>query len=113
MAKQVTKFEKKFRLKKGDKVKVLTGKDKGKEGEILRVLREKDRVVVSGVNVAKRHTKASAQGAGGIVEKELSIHISNVSAIDPKSGKATKVGYKLLKDGKKTRIARKSGENLA
>ncbi len=112
-AKEVTKHSKKFRLKKGDRVKVLTGKDKGKEGEILRVIRESDRVVVSGVNVVKRHTKPGAGGAGGIVEKELSVHISNVTALDPKSGAATKVGYKVLKDGKKTRFARKSGETLA
>ncbi len=110
MANAETKHSKKFRLRKGDKVKVITGKDRGKEGEILRVLREKDRVVVAGINMVKRHTKASAQSTGGIVEKELSIHISNVAAIDPKSGAATKVGYKVLKDGKKTRFARKSGE---
>ncbi len=110
--KEVQKHTKKFRLKKGDKVKVITGKDKGKEGEILRIIRENDRVVVAGINVVKRHTKASAASAGGIVEKELSIHISNVAAIDPKSGAATKVGYKLLKDGKKVRVARKSGETL-
>ncbi len=113
MKNTATKHSKKFRVKKGDKVKILTGKDKGKEGEILRVLRENDRVLVSGVNMVKRHTKPSAASTGGIVEKELSIHISNVAAIDPKSGNATKVGYKLLKDGKKVRVARKSGEVLA
>ncbi len=113
MAKEVKKHQKKFRLKKGDKVKVLTGKDKGKEGEILRVLRANDRVIVAGINLVKKHTKPSAQSTGGIVEKELSVHISNVSAIDPKSGAATKIGYKTLKDGKKVRVARKSGEVLA
>lgn len=112
MTKAVTKHQKKFRLKKGDKVKILAGKDKGKQGEILRVIRENDRVVVAGINVVKRHTKQSAQSAGGIIEKELSIHISNVSAIDPKSGAVTKLGYKTLKDGKKVRVARKSGEVL-
>jgi len=112
MTKAVTKHQKKFRLKKGDKVKVLAGKDKGKEGEILKVIRESDRVVVAGVNLVKRHTKQSAQSAGGIIQKELSIHISNVSAIDPKSGSASKIGYKTLKDGKKVRFARKSGEEL-
>lgn len=106
----VKKQNKKFRLKKGDKVVVISGKDKGKEGEILRVLREKDRVVVSGVNVVKKHTKPSAVSAGGIIEKELSIHISNVQAVDPKTGKATKIGFKKLEDGKKVRFARKSGE---
>lgn len=111
--KALTKFEKKFRIKKGDKVKIITGKDKGKEGEILKVLKENDRVLVSGINIAKRHTKASAVSAGGIVDKELSIHISNVAVIDPKSGSATKVGYKKLEDGKKVRFARKSGEIIA
>jgi large subunit ribosomal protein L24 len=112
MTKILNKQSKKFRLKKGDKVLVLSGKDKGKEGEILRVLKDKDRVVVSGVNVVKRHTKPSAVSTGGIVQKELSIHISNVAYVDPKLGKSTKVGYKNLEDGKKVRFARKSGEIL-
>ncbi len=110
MATEVKKHQKKLRLKKGDKVKILTGRDKGKEGEIVRVLKENDRVVVAGLNIVKRHTKQSAQSAGGIINKELSLHISNVSAIDPKSGAVTKIGYKTLKDGKKVRFARKSGE---
>lgn len=113
MAKELTKFEKKFRVKKGDKVKIITGKDKGKEGEILRVIKETDRVLVSGVNMVKRHTKPGAASAGGIISKELSIHVSNVALIDPKSGAATKVGYKKLEDGKKVRFARKSGEVIA
>lgn len=113
MKKEVSKHQKKFRVKKGDKVRILTGRDKGKQGEILRVLRESDRVVVAGINMVKKHQKANVQSAGGIVEKELSIHISNVAAIDPKSGNATKVGYNILKDGKKVRVARKSGEVLA
>jgi large subunit ribosomal protein L24 len=112
MAKELKKQQKKFRVKKGDKVKIIAGKDKGKEGEILKVIREKDRVLVAGVNMVKKHQKASMQSAGGIVEREASIHISNVAAIDPKSGAATKVGYKILKDGEKVRVARKSGENL-
>ncbi len=110
MARALTKFEKKFRVKKGDKVKIITGKDKGKEGEILKVLKESDRVLVSGLNVVKKHTKASAASAGGIVNKELSIHVSNVALIDPKSSGVTKVGYKKLEDGKKVRFAKKSGE---
>ncbi|MDX1949503.1 MAG: 50S ribosomal protein L24 [Rickettsiales bacterium] len=110
MAKELTKFEKKFRVKKGDKVKIITGKDKGKEGEILRVIKDNDRVIVSGANIAKKHTKPSAISAGGIVEKELSIHISNVAVVDPKSGSASKIGYKKLEDGKKVRFAKKSGE---
>jgi large subunit ribosomal protein L24 len=113
MAKAVKTQNKKFRLRKGDKVKVIAGRDKGKEGEILKVIRESDRVVVSGINMVKRHQKPGVQGAGGIIDKELSIHISNVSAIDPKSGEATKIGFKVLKDGNKSRVARKSGETLA
>lgn len=101
----------KLKIKKGDKVTVISGKDKGKQGEVIRVLREKYRVLVSGVNMVRRHSKAgAANNRGGIITKEASIHISNVAHIDPKDGKATKVGYKQLKDGKKVRFARKSGE---
>ena len=110
MVKIVKKQQKKFRLKKGDKVVVIAGKDKSKEGEVLKVIREKNRVIVSGVNVVKKHSKPSAASAGGITEKELSIHVSNVAVLDPKTNKATKVGYKVLEDGKKERFARKSGE---
>jgi len=85
----------KLKIKKGDTVIVLTGKDKGKTGEILSVNPTDNRVVVQGINVVKKNTKASATGAGGIVEKELSINASNVSLIDPKSGKATRAGYKI------------------
>ncbi len=109
---EVKKHTKKFRIRKGDKVKIITGKDKGKEGEVLKILRDKDRVVVAGINVVKKHQKPGLQGNGGIVEKELSIHISNVAAIDPKSGSATKVGFKVLNDGSKVRVAKKSGEQL-
>ena len=103
---------KKFKIKKGDKVAVLTGRDKGRSGEVLRVLRKEDRVLVQGVNVVKRHTRASAAGAGGIEEKEAPIHISNVSHIDPKDDKPTKVGYRIEKDGRKVRFARRSGEPI-
>lgn len=104
----------KMKIKKGDTVVVLTGKDKGKQGEILSVSPKENRVVVKGVNVVKKHTKPSATNAGGVVEKELSIHASNVALIDPKSGKATRVGYKVdAKSGEKTRIAKKSGEKIA
>lgn len=100
-----------FRIKKGDTVTVITGKDKGKVGEVLKVFREDERVTVSGVKVVKRHQKPSAANAtGGVVEKELSIHISNVALVDPKSQKATRVGVKFEKDGSKVRIARRSGE---
>lgn len=101
---------KKFKLKKGDKVIVIAGRDKGKKGEILKVVTKDDRVIVSGVNMVKRHTKPSMQGAGGIVAKEAAIHISNVAFVDPKEGKATRLGYKELKDGRKVRVARRSGE---
>jgi len=100
----------KFSVKKGDKVVVLAGKDKGRTGEIVRVLREDRRAVVSGVNMVKRHTKASQGDQGGIVEKEASIHLSNIAIQDPKDGKATRVGYKQLDDGRKVRVARRSGE---
>jgi large subunit ribosomal protein L24 len=103
----------KSRLKKGDKVKVITGKDKGKEGEVVKVIKETNRVIVSGVNMAKKHQKPSMVSAGGIVEKELSIHASNVAMADPKDGSATKVGFKFLEDGKKVRFAKKSGEVIS
>jgi large subunit ribosomal protein L24 len=102
----------KFKIKKGDKVVVITGRDKGKSGEVLRVLRDEDRVLVQGVNMVKRHTRQSAGQSGGIVEKEAAIHISNVAHIDPKSSKPTRVGYKMLGDGRKVRFARRSGEVL-
>ncbi len=102
----------KFKIKKGDKVIVITGRDKGKSGEVLRVLREDNRVIVQGVNMVKRHTKPAAGQTGGIVEKEASIHVSNVAHIDPKSSKPTRVGYKFLQDGRKVRFARRSGEVL-
>ncbi len=103
---------KKFKIKKGDKVVVTTGRDKGKEGEVLRVLREDDRVLVQGVNMVKRHTAPSQMSPGGIVEKEAPVHISNVAHIDPKSSKPTRVGYKIDKDGQKTRVAKRSGETI-
>jgi large subunit ribosomal protein L24 len=102
----------KFKIKKGDKVVVITGRDKGKQGEVLRVLRAEERVLVQGVNMVKRHTAPSQLSPGGIVEKEASLHISNVAHIDPKSNKPTRVGYKIDKDGRKTRIAKRSGESI-
>ncbi|MDE0810159.1 MAG: 50S ribosomal protein L24 [Alphaproteobacteria bacterium] len=103
---------KKFKIKKSDKVQVVSGKDKGKTGEVLRVLRDDDRVMVRGVNMIKRHTKASQTNTGGIIEREAAIHISNVSLIDPKSNEATRVGYRFLEDGRKVRFAKRSGEVL-
>ena len=102
----------KLKIKKGDKVVVITGRDKGKSGEVLRVLTAADRVIVQGVNMVKRHTRPAAGQTGGIVEKEAAIHISNVAHIDPKSSKPTRVGYKVLGDGRKVRFARRSGEVL-
>jgi large subunit ribosomal protein L24 len=102
----------KFKIKKGDRVVVITGRDKGKTGEVMRVLREEARVIVQGVNMVKRHTKPSAASTGGIVEKEAALHVSNVAHVDPKTSKATRVGYKVLEGGRKVRVARKSGETI-
>ena len=101
---------KKFRIKKGDQVIVTSGRDIGKRGEVLRVLTKTDRLIVQGVNMVHRHTKPSAQHPGGIVDKEATIHISNVAHIDPKTSEATRVGYKTLEDGRKVRFAKRSGE---
>ncbi|WP_417517650.1 50S ribosomal protein L24 [Minwuia sp.] len=100
----------KFRIRKGDKVVVLTGRDKGRKGEVLRVLRDERRVVVSGINMIKRHQRPGAGNPGGIIEREAAIHISNVAHEDPKDGTPTRVGYKTLEDGRKVRVAKRSGE---
>jgi large subunit ribosomal protein L24 len=100
----------KLKIKKGDNVVVLTGRDKGKTGQVLRVLPAESRVIVQGVNVAKRHTRPRMGDPGGIVEKELAIHISNVAHIDPQTRKPTRIGYKSLDDGRKVRFSRRSGE---
>jgi large subunit ribosomal protein L24 len=100
----------KLKLKKGDKVIVITGKDKGKTGEITKVLVKESKVLVSGINMVKRHTKPTQENAGGIISKEMPIHISNVAFIDPKTSKATRLGFKMDKDGHKVRVAKKSGE---
>jgi large subunit ribosomal protein L24 len=92
------------KIKKGDKVVVLTGRDKGKSGEVLRVIPDEGRAVVDGVNIVKRHLKQTAQQEGGIISKELPILISNIALADPKGGKAPRVGFKVLKDGKATRV---------
>ncbi|MEE7546517.1 50S ribosomal protein L24 [Xanthomonas sp. Kuri4-1] len=100
------------RIKKGDQVVVNTGKDKGKQGEVVRV--DGDRVIVSNVNIVKRHTKPNPQAgvAGGVVERESSIHISNVNIVNPATGKGERVGFKVLEDGRKLRVFRSSGEAL-
>ncbi len=100
----------KLRIKKGDPVIVLTGRDRGKTGEVTRVLSKKNKVLVQGVSVIKRHTAPSANNPGGIIEKEIPIDISNVSLIDPKDRKPTKVGFRFLEDGRKVRYAKRSGE---
>lgn len=102
----------KMKIKKGDKVVVLTGKDKGAKGEVLKTIPSEARVIVQGVNMVTRHNKPTQMSAGGIEKKEKSIHVSNVALADPKTGNATRVGYKTLKDGKKVRVAKKSGETV-
>jgi large subunit ribosomal protein L24 len=98
------------KIKKGDTVVVLTGKDKGKSGEVLSVIPTDNRAVVRGINVAKKHQKQSASEQGGIVSKELPIHLSNIAIADPKDGKATRVGFKITEDGRKQRVAKRSGD---
>jgi len=100
----------KLKIRKGDKVVVITGKDKGKQGEVVRTIPSENRAVVRGVNVAKRHQKQTAAQEGGIISKEMPIHVSNLALRDPKDGKPTRVGYKTLADGKKVRVAKRSGE---
>ena len=99
----------KLKIKKGDKVVVLSGEDKGKTGEVVKAMPKEGKVVVQGVNLVKRHTKPSQTTPGGIVTKEAPINVSNVAIVDPKSGKASKIGYKEV-NGNKVRVARKSGE---
>ncbi len=99
------------RIKKGDRVLVISGADRGKRGEVLRVMPKEDRAVVQGVKLAKRHLKPSGIGQpGGIVEREAAIHLSNVALIDPKTDQPTKVGFRVLDDGRKVRVARKTGQ---
>jgi large subunit ribosomal protein L24 len=100
----------KLKIRKGDKVIVLAGKDKGKGGEVLRVIPKDNRAVVQGVNMARRHQKQTAAQEGGIISKEIPIHISNLGLRDPKDGKPTRIGFKVLEDGKKVRFAKRSGE---
>ena len=100
----------KLKIKKGDNVVVISGRDKGKTGEVLRVFPAEARAVVQGVNIARRHTKPRMGEPGGILEKELPIHISNLAHIDPQSGRPTRIGYRFLEDGRKVRVARRSGE---
>jgi large subunit ribosomal protein L24 len=98
------------KIKKGDKVVVMAGRDKGKTGEVRRVMPNEGRAIVAGVNLVRRHTKQTAQTEGGILTKESPIHMSNLAIADPKSGKPTRVGFRVLDDGRKVRVAKRSGD---
>ena len=98
------------KIKKGDKVVVLTGRDKGRSGEVVQVMPKEDRALVRGVNMVKRHQRQSATSEGGIISKEAPIHLSNLAIADPKDGKPTRVGFKTLDDGRKVRVAKRSGD---
>lgn len=99
----------KLKIKKGDKVEVIAGANKGKQGIVSQIIKEKNRAVVEGVNIVKRHTKPANNNPGGIVEMSAPLHISNLALLDPKSGKPTRVGYEIIKD-EKVRVSKKSGE---
>jgi large subunit ribosomal protein L24 len=98
------------KIKKGDKVIVLAGRDKGKRGEVRQVMPTEGRALVAGVNLVRRHTRQTAQTEGGIITKESPIHLSNLAIADPKTGKSTRVGFKILDDGRKVRVAKRSGD---
>ena len=100
------------KIKKGDKVVVLAGRDKGRSGEVLQVMPAEGRAIVRGVNLVKRHTRQTAQAEGGIISKEATIDLSNLAIADPKDGKASRVGFKVLDDGRKVRVAKRSGEMI-
>ena len=100
----------KLKVRKGDHVVVVTGKDKGQKGEVLKVIPAENRAIVKGVAMVRRHQRQTATQDGGIIAKEAAIHISNLALEDPKDGEPTRVGYKFLKDGRKVRYARRSGE---
>ncbi len=100
------------KIRKGDKVVVLTGRDKGRSGEVVEVRPDDARALVRGINMVKRHQKQSASQQGGIISKEGTIHLSNLALADPKDGKPTRVGFKLMKDGKKVRVAKRSGVEI-
>ena len=102
----------KFKIKKGDQVVVTTGREKGKTGEVIEVRPSESRVIVQGVNMVTKHVRPSQANAGGIEKKEAPLHISNVDHVDPDSGKPTRVGFEINKDGSKTRIARRSGKAI-
>ena len=97
-------------IKKGDRVIVISGRDKGKKGEVLKIFPKEDRALIQGINVVKRHQRQTQSQQGGIVTKESPVHSSNLAHVDPKSGGATRIGFKTLGDGRKVRFAKKSGE---
>jgi large subunit ribosomal protein L24 len=101
------------KIKKGDTVVVRTGRDKGKRGEVYQVMPDAQRALVRGVNMVRRHQRQSASQEGGIISKEASIHLSNLALEDPKDGKPTRIGFKVLEDGRKVRVARRSGEQIS
>ena len=98
------------KTKKGDKVVVITGRDKGRSGEVVRVMPAEERAIVRGVNMVKRHQRQTMQSEGGIISKEASVHLSNLALTDPKDGKPTRVGFKVLEDGRKVRFSKRSGD---
>ncbi|AWN54031.1 MULTISPECIES: 50S ribosomal protein L24 [unclassified Methylobacterium] len=98
------------KVKKGDKVVVLTGRDKGRTGEVIQVMPKEDRALVRGINLVKRHTRQTQTTEGGIISKEAAIHLSNLAVADPKDGKPTRVGFRILEDGRKVRFAKRSGD---
>ncbi|MBK5957889.1 50S ribosomal protein L24 [Rhodoplanes elegans] len=100
------------KIRKGDKVVVLTGRDKGRTGEVIEVRPTENRALVRGVNMVKRHQRQSAQQEGGIISKEAPVHLSNLAVADPKDGKPTRIGFKILADGKKVRFAKRSGAEI-
>jgi large subunit ribosomal protein L24 len=100
------------KVRKGDRVIVLSGRDKGKKGEVFKVMPKEGRALVRGVNVVRRHQRQSVKDEGGIVSKEASIHLSNLALEDPKDGKPTRVGFEILPDGRKVRVAKRSGEHI-
>ena len=100
------------KIRKGDKVRVLAGRDKGRDGEVLKVMPKENRALVQGVNMVSRHSKQTARTEGGIIRKEGPIHLSNLALLDPSTGKPTRVGFKVLEDGRKVRVAKGSGEMI-
>jgi large subunit ribosomal protein L24 len=100
------------KIRKGDKVVMLAGRDKGRSGEVIEVRPAEGRALVRGINMVKRHQRQTAQQEGGIISKELPVHLSNIALADPKDGKPTRVGFKVQPDGKKIRIAKRSGAEI-